>query len=334
MDIKDIIIDKIEKNNRDNIVYCHPVIPDEEIAEYISAFSNGDGGIILFGVLDDGNKLWVKKSVFGIQKKEKNIRKVLDSHAKFSFGDLTYNTVHKLEYVYVESGSSVVYYNENAYFIDPSYNKHVKICKKKIFLSYCQKDSNVADIVENGIHDGIVKQGIDRKLLIEISRDIRDVQYKQSFSKFMQTIGEHDYVICIVSNHYLKSRNCMYEVVEVMRDRNFIDRLLFIVVSDADKKYYKEVTDDIAANIYSAKGQTTYLKYWGKERDELNDQIIEIGNPMLTISLAEEVEVMTRIQMDIQKFMNELRDRKGISLEDMIVNDFKDIISCINNNVV
>ena len=78
-----------------------------------------------------------------------------------------------------------------------------------VFLSYCQKDSDVADLVEEKfqpIVDGKVK----------ISRDIRDVKYHESFKNFMQSIETHDFVIMLISDHYLKSRNCMFEVMEVV----------------------------------------------------------------------------------------------------------------------
>lgn len=53
----------------------------------------------------------------------------------------------------------------------------------------------------------------------------------------MQTISDKDFVISIVSNRYLKSRNCMYEMCELMRNRKFKEKLLFLVVDDKDEKY-------------------------------------------------------------------------------------------------
>lgn len=51
----------------------------------------------------------------------------------------------------------------------------------------------------------------------------------------MQTISDKDFVISIVSNRYLKSRNCMYEMCELMRNRKFKEKLLFLVVDDKDE---------------------------------------------------------------------------------------------------
>ena len=98
-----------------------------------------------------------------------------------------------------------------------------------MFLSYCQRDKGIADIIDEKLPQ------IERR--IEIARDIRVVGYGESFSAFMQTIADKDFVISIVSDRYLKSRNCMYEMCELMRDRRFQEKLLFLVVNDEDEKY-------------------------------------------------------------------------------------------------
>ena len=113
--------------------------------------------------------------------------------------------------------------------------------RKTVFLSYCQYDSSIADIVETAI---VGRLGNN----IKISRDIRDVKYKGSFRKFMETIGSHDFAVMVVSDKYLKSRNCMYEVLEVLKDNNYTDKLLFIVLSDSDSQYYEK---------------KSLRKYWG-----------------------------------------------------------------------
>ena len=64
--------------------------------------------------------------------------------------------------------------------------------EKVLFLSYCQKDSDIANLIEAGLEPYINGK-------VRISRDIRDVEYHESFKKFMQTIESHDFVIMIIS---------------------------------------------------------------------------------------------------------------------------------------
>ena len=106
-----------------------------------------------------------------------------------------------------------------------------------MFLSYCQKDKGIADIIDTKL------PRIERK--IEITRDIRAVGYGESFSAFMQTIADKDFVISIVSDRYLKSRNCMYEVCELMRDRRFKE--------GKEKKFMRNVITKLDMAVLKAK---------------------------------------------------------------------------------
>lgn len=127
--------------------------------------------------------------------------------------------------------------------------------EKTLFLSYCQKDSDIANLIETGLAPHINGKA-------KISRDIRDVEYHESFKKFMQTIETHDFVIMIVSDHYLKSRNCMFEVLEVIKDSQFQKKLAFIILSDGDIQYYQDQNmPSIGAKVYSLEGQTAYSLY-------------------------------------------------------------------------
>ena len=96
----------------------------------------------------------------------------------------------------------------NAIYIKEE-KKYMTIKKKTLFVSYKAEDAPIADIIINTIQS---KAG-DK---MEISR-YTDLAYKASFRQFMNSIEEHDYVMCIVSDKYLKSRPCMYEVGEQSR---------------------------------------------------------------------------------------------------------------------
>ncbi len=182
--------------------------------------------------------------------------------------------------------------------------------EKTIFLSYCQKDSDIANYLEEKLNPIIAGKAV-------ISRDIRDVEYHESFRKFMNSIEKHDYVISLVSDRYLKSRNCMYEMLEVVKDSNFSDRLIFIVLTENDKIYYKNNQDlPIEANVYSSEGQALYSKYWNNEMKKLDKEIEEIGNPVYAISQLKEKRIITKIMLDLPDFLEFIRDNKGLSISD------------------
>ena len=190
-----------------------------------------------------------------------------------------------------------------------------------IFMSYCQKDADVADCLENSMASCIYNKA-------KISRDIRDVEYHESFKRFMQSIEKHDYVITIISDNYLKSRNCMFEMLEVVKDSDFSKKLLFIVLQNEDVKYYKNTpAESIGADVYSAMGQAKYSKYWSSVDRALENEIQEIGNPMHAILQIKEKLIVQKILIDLPEFLEFIRDNKGISLSAHIDRGFADMIS-------
>lgn len=195
---------------------------------------------------------------------------------------------------------------------------------KTIFLSYCQKDSDIADLIDERL--GSLVKG-----KATISRDIRDVKYHESFKKFMQSIEHHDFVITIISDSYMKSRNCMYEVLEVVKDSDFANKLVFIVLKNEDVKYYKNKPDmDIGTDVYSAKGQTNYSIYWKQQEQDLQKQIDDLGDPTYALTQIKEKSHIQKILLDLPEFIEFVRDSKSIPLAEHLETDFSEIMSFMN----
>ena len=153
----------------------------------------------------------------------------------------------------------------------------------------------------------------------------------------MQTISDKDFVISIVSNRYLKSRNCMYEMCELMRNRKFKEKLLFLVVDDKDEKYCypndrPQDGEKIGAHIYDPIKQVDYLKYWKEKEAEMDNIIREIDDPVISQNQNIELEIIRKIEGNIKDFMKDLSDRKGIRFEEMLASNFKDMINFILKN--
>ena len=193
--------------------------------------------------------------------------------------------------------------------------------KKTVFLSYCQKDSDIADIIDSRLGE---KLGT----ITTISRDIRDVAYHESFGKFMRTIQDHDYVILLISDHYLKSRNCMFEVTEAIKDTRYDKKIIFIVLKDNDKQLLESPSEDtIEADIYSSEGQTQYILYWRSKEAELQARIDKIGDPTYAISQIKEKKIVQKILLDLPDFFDFVRDNNGPPLTMHLSEDFKSILS-------
>ncbi len=96
-----------------------------------------------------------------------------------------------------------------------------------LFISYTECDAPIVDIIENKIKERL-------KDRIRISR-YTELQYKDSFMAFMNTIQDHDFVLTVVSDTYLRRQACMYEVGEIIKDHHYKDRLLFVVLSEKNE---------------------------------------------------------------------------------------------------
>lgn len=124
-----------------------------------------------------------------------------------------------------------------------------------MFVSYCQKDAKYANIIDSYF----------KNKSVVIHRDIRDISPWKSIRKYMQTIRDMDYAVLIITNNYLKSFNCMYEVLEVMKEKNYENKIFPVVIE---------------TSIYSPSGKISYIKYWEDKYNELKNQInkIEVVN--------------------------------------------------------
>lgn len=121
-----------------------------------------------------------------------------------------------------------------------------------VFLSYCWADSEIADDIFNYFKN---------KKNIILHRDSIDIGPWKSIKEYMQTITNMDYVILLVSDAYLKSANCMYEVLEVMRDRKYKEKVFPVVVNP---------------DIYNPFSRIEYVKHWEEQFKSFNEKINEL----------------------------------------------------------
>jgi len=189
-----------------------------------------------------------------------------------------------------------------------------------IFLSYCSVDTILADIIDEFLYE---------RYSVRVTRYNRDVKYKQSFKIFMQSINEHDFVIMLISDSFLKSNACMYEVGELVKNRNFENKLLFIIISDEDSKYYKSApSEPISAKIYGHYSMVNYITFWETRLSEIKKNIKEITSNSAKIEYLKTLrEVEKIINHDIGPFLEYLSDAKGKSFSEMHETGFCDIIN-------
>ena len=172
-----------------------------------------------------------------------------------------------------------------------------------IFLSYSWDDSELADKIDGELSS----YGFD------VKRDIRDIGSWKSIKEFMSSIRNQDYAVIIISSNYLKSPNCMYEVMELLKDSQYKDKVLSIVTKDAD--------------IYNPISRANYIKYWEEETRKLEEAIkhLKIEN---TTELTRELRKYRSIETTIASFLDLVSDKNN----PQVINAVEKIIEKINTN--
>lgn len=165
--------------------------------------------------------------------------------------------------------------------------------ESNIFLSYCWKDEELVNKIDNYFKS--------RQIIFE--RDKREVESWESIKQFMKRIRKSSCAILVISDNYLKSVNCMYEVLEVMKDEGYKDRILTVVLSDA--------------NIYKSLGKAEYIKYWKDEHSKLSKAISEIDDSESTIDLSSELKKTREIMNSIGEFISIIADMNNPNINNI-----------------
>jgi internalin A len=84
-----------------------------------------------------------------------------------------------------------------------------------------------------------------------VKRDNMDLGYKGLISAFMRELGRGDCVVVLISDAYLKSPFCMFELLEIYRHHEFHERICPVVLADAQ--------------LHTLVDRLTYVKHWKAE---------------------------------------------------------------------
>lgn len=161
----------------------------------------------------------------------------------------------------------------------------------EMFVSYCQKDNIYADHIDLYFKD--------KK--INIHRDIRDISNWDSIKQYMNTINEMDYTVLVITDNYLKSFNCMYEVLEVMKDYNYQNKIFPVVVE---------------TNIYKPSGRIEYVQYWQEEYKKLNEKLSKVEVVNLGV-LPNDLKRAQNIASSISEFLGLVSDMNNPNVSDI-----------------
>ena len=183
--------------------------------------------------------------------------------------------------------------------------------EKEIFISYAW--GGESENFANNLDQTLQAKGIT------IIRDKRDLGYKGLIKQFMERIGQGKCVIVVISDKYLKSSNCMFELVEIAANGKFYDRIFPIVLADAQ--------------IYKSVQRLKYIKHWEDEIKELDEAMRGVSAANLQ-GFREDIDLYTMIRNTIAEITNLLKDMNTLTPDIHSQSEFEQLIKAIEDSLL
>lgn len=145
--------------------------------------------------------------------------------------------------------------------------------------------------------------------------DKKDIEYRGNIREFEERLGKGDYIILIISDKFLKSKDCMFEVLQIKnKGGNVSQRIYPIVLSDA--------------KIYDPEHIIDYIKYWEDKKASLNDKMKTVGAEFLN-GLHSVIDNYTRFREIIDDIINTLKEMNNLSPDIHRDSKFKQLIESL-----
>lgn len=178
--------------------------------------------------------------------------------------------------------------------------------KREIFISYAWGGESEEFV--NKLDATFQTRGIT------IVRDKRDLGFKGRIKAFMEEIGRGNAVIVIVSEKYLKSENCMFELIQISKNGDFYDRIFPIVLENA--------------NIYKGAQRIKYIQHWDERISELDTAMRTVTSANLQ-GFREEIDLYVEIRATIAQLTNILKDMNTLTPAIHTESNFEELLNAI-----
>ena len=180
----------------------------------------------------------------------------------------------------------------------------------EIFISYSWKEASkqIADELEI----------ILKEKKMNIVRDVHELGYKGLIKEFMQRIGKGKYVILVISDPYLKSENCMFELIQVYKSGKFHERIFPIVLD--------------SAKIYKAADRLDYVHFWEQEIKMLEEKMKQ-GSLASLHGIYQDLDLYSEIRQHIAQLAEILKNINALSVRAHQQEKYADLVKAIEKQI-
>ncbi len=182
---------------------------------------------------------------------------------------------------------------------------------KEIFISYAW--GGESEKIVNELDQAFQSRGVT------IVRDKRDLGYRGRIESFMKTIGQGKCVILVISEEFLKSEYCMYELLLVARYGEFADRIFPIVLEDA--------------RIFKPEERLQYITYWEKRTENLKKELQGVS-PTNLPGIHKDIDLLTEIRANFDRLVDVIRDINTLTPQVHKASDFSELYETITKKLI
>lgn len=151
------------------------------------------------------------------------------------------------------------------------------------------------------------------KANIPYSRDLKDCGYRENIRRYEEEIGRGTKVLAYISDEYMKSINCMYELTLVFM-RGDVERRLFPIVTISNRRdaaYSKELFD-----------------YWDSEYQKRKNILNDLPSGV-SLQAIQELGYCGLIIRELSKIVNYLADVNTLTMAQLSENHFEVLLEKI-----
>lgn len=191
-----------------------------------------------------------------------------------------------------------------------------------IYFSYAWKDLANEDR-EKFVGDLYESLKRDASGKYKLRRDKEDVEYKESISTFMKEIGRGDLVVVAISDKYLKSEYCMYELHELyLNSKSNLEELREKIFPVRVERI--DLTDPIVLD--------QYFEYW-QQKEESWATLVKKQSSRISPQQQERYDKIKKIASDLGRFLDFIADMNTRTTELLEKDDFKEIKEAIQKRM-
>lgn len=154
---------------------------------------------------------------------------------------------------------------------------------------------------------------------IEITMDKKDLGYRQSINDFMLNLGAADAIIIVVSDKYLHSEYCMFELLQIYKNKNILDRIFPVVLDEV--------------SIAKSTDRLDLVKFWETQTNELENKIRELDSISNIEGITDDLNLYKSIRNNIAHLTAILKDINTLNITLHQQSDFDELFKAVEKKV-